>query len=73
MSECNFYKGVTHQLFSQFDEELKSLDNELFINPNHVNNSLVSKGAIYCILNKKEERIAEFDKALKIETNKKEH
>ena len=68
LPECNFYKGVTHQLLSQFDEALESFDKELSLNPNHVS-SLISKGTTLCILDKKEEGIAEFDNALKIEPN----
>ena len=68
LPECNFYKGITQQLLSEFDAALESFDRELAIDPNHLN-SLISKGTTYCILDRKEEGIAEFDKALSIDPN----
>ena len=68
LPECNYYKGLTHQLLSQFKISLESFDIELKINPSHVN-SLIAKGTSLCILSRKEEGILEYNKALELEPN----
>ena len=56
LPECNYYKGLTHQLLSQFKISVESFDIELKINPSHIN-SLIAKGTFLCLLSRKEEGI----------------
>ena len=68
LPECNYYKGLTHQLLSQFKISIESFDIELGLNPSHVN-SLIAKGTSLCILSNKEEGILEYNKALELDPN----
>jgi len=54
LPECNYYKGLTHQLLSQFEMSIESFNKELSLNNSHIN-SLIAKGTSLCILSKKEE------------------
>ena len=68
LPECNYYKGLTHQLLSQFKISLESFDIELSLNPQHIN-SFIAKGTSLCFLSKKEEGIEEYNKALNLDPN----
>ena len=68
LPECNYYKGLTHQLLSQFEMSIESFNKELSLNNSHIN-SLIAKGTSLCILSKKEEGILEYNKVLELEPN----
>ena len=68
LPECNYYKGLTHQLLNQFEISLESFDIEIQLNPKHIN-SFIAKGTSLCLLSQKEKGLEEYNKALDLEPN----